>query len=382
MKAAFFASAVVLILAGCGADGVDPSSSPGHTAVTDTVLITVADTIGVLMGDTLLEFGNITDASMTPRGNLFILDGLKARLGIYSPEGDFIRFVGRYGSGPGEYQYPKSFALMDDGSMVVSDWGAIATTFLDAELEFDTLLAGYPAIAPDRIVPCPGGSYVGMSLEYSLENGEPAGETFLARFGRSMAPRHIYAGFPMRFTVDEDGDLNVHTVGMAWDTARDGSVCLAQTCDSIWAFTLFDPSGEELFTMEKEWEKVPKTEEELAEGVYHESLSTSEESGNSMNRNREYENQPRYWNAISSINIDDSNRIWVGQGWTDHPVFEVYDFQGELLFVAEIRELNGTSGFSYCFHNGFIAFDTAPEDYPKVYLLAGEVLVPFPGNEL
>ena len=88
-----------------------------------------------------------------------------------------------------------------------------------------------------------------------------------------------------------------------------------------------------------------------------------------MNRGRLYDNQPRYWNAVRSINIDDRNRIWVGHGWTDHPVFEVYDFQGELLFVAEIKELNGTSGFSYCFHNGFIAFDTEPEDYPKVYLL-------------
>ena len=54
---------------------------------------------------------------------------------------------------------------------------------------------------------------------------------------------------------------------------------------------------------------------------------------------------------------------------TTHPVFEVYDFQGELLFVAEIKDLNGTRGLSYCFHNGFIAFDTQPEDYPKVYML-------------
>ncbi len=36
------------------------------------------------MGDTLLEFGNITDAGLTPWNELYILDGLKGRLG-FSP---------------------------------------------------------------------------------------------------------------------------------------------------------------------------------------------------------------------------------------------------------------------------------------------------------
>ncbi len=370
MKSSILTTMAILAVIACGTG--EPAETTLESSYPDTVVVTVLDTVGVLMGDSLREFGNITDASLVPDGRLLILDGLKARIGVFSPEREFLEFVGRPGSGPGEFQYPRSFALMDDGSLVVSDWGAIAVTFLHGDMSFDTLLTSYSAIPPDRITPCPDGSYVGMSLEHRVENGEPVGDTFLARFGRSEEPGVVYCSYPMRFSLDEDGDLNVHTVGITWDTSDDGSVAVAQTCDSIWAFTAFGPSGEELFSVEKDWERVPKSEEELAEGLYHESLSTSEESGNSMNRDRLHDGQPLYRNAIGSVDIDDMNRIWVGQDWTDHPTFEVYDFQGELLFVAVIPELEGTDGISYCFDNGFIAFDTAPVDYPKVYILEVE----------
>ena len=367
MKHVIFTAMTVLAVTACSSG--EPSEASRGSVSPDTVVVSVSDTVGVLMGDSLREFGNITDASLVPDGRLLVLDGLKARIGVFSPEGDFLEFVGRPGSGPGEFQYPKSFALMDDGSLVVSDWGAIAVTFLHGDMSFDTLLTSYSAIPPDRITPCPDGSYVGMSLEHRVENGEPVGDTFLARFGRSADPEVVYCSYPMRFSVDEDGDLNVHTVGITWDTAGDGSVAVAQTCDSVWAFTAFGPSGEELFSVEKEWVPVPKSEEELMEGAYHESLSTSTESGSSMNRDRLYDGQPQYRNAIAAIEIDEEDRIGVAQGWTDSPTFEVYDFQGELLFVAVIPEISGVDGLGYCFDNGFIAFDTAPEDYPKVYML-------------
>lgn len=366
-----FAISAVLLLAACKTGNDVPQAETVNEP--DTLFIEVVDTVGVLMGDSLLEFGNITDASFTPDGRLLVLDGLKARLVVLDGEGCVLETVGRAGSGPGEYQYPRSFALMSDGGMVISDWGSISTTILDGDLEFDTLINSYGSIPPDGIVPFPGGQYVGMSLEHSIVDDEPAGDTFLARFGRSEEPLHVYCSYPMRFSVDQDGDLNVHTVGMTWDTSAEGLLAVAQTCDSIWAFTVYSAQGAELFTVERDWEKVPKSEEELADGAYHESLTTSEETGNSMNRDRLYDDQPQYRNAISSVEIDDENRIWIGQGWTDHPSFEVYDLNGELLFTAVIPELEGAGGRGFCFDNGYLAYDTAPDDYPKVFVLDSDL---------
>ncbi|MBD3370667.1 6-bladed beta-propeller [Candidatus Fermentibacteria bacterium] len=356
------------IIVACGGPGSPgPASDEGGTI--DTLRISVVDTIGVMMGDSSYVFGNVTDATRTPDGEIYVLDGLRCRLSVYSPEGIFQRSVGRKGSGPGEYQYPKSFALMSDGSVVICDWGGISVTHLTPELEFDTLITGYRHIAPDRLVPFPDGSYVGMTLRHSVENGQPVGSTYVARFDRSTQPELVYCGYPMTFSLGDDGDLNVHTVLLRWDTGPDGSVYVAIGCDSVWAFTGYGPEGDTLVTVFKPWERVAKTEEELEEGLLHESLSTGRESGTSVNRDRRYENVPRYHNAIGSIDVDDQGRIWVGRGWTDVPTFDVYSPRGNLLFVATVPALEDVDGLSYCFDNGYLAFDEQPEDYPKVYLL-------------
>lgn len=360
------ALAAACLAAACGNGGPGPSDGE---APADTLEVAVVDTVGVMMGDSAYVFGNITDASLSDDGMLYVLDGLRCRLGIYSSEGEHIEFVGRKGSGPGEYQYPRSFALMDDGSIAVCDWGGISVTHLTPQFEVDTVLTGYRHIAPDRIAPMPDGGYVGMSLTHRVEDGGPAGENFVARFGRSEEPEVVYCSYPMRFTQAPDGDLNVHTAALTWDTGPDGSVWTAAVSDSIWAFTGYTASGDTITTVSRPWEKAEKTEEELAEGYEHESLSTSTESGNEVRRDRRYQGIPRFHNAITDIAVDGQGRIWVASGHTEVPTFDVYDPRGQRLFAARIPELDNSDGLEYCFDHGMIGFDTQPEDYPKVYML-------------
>ncbi len=118
-----------------------------------------------------------------------------------------------------------------------------------------------------------------------------------------------------------------------------------------------------------EWTRVEKTEEELEEGLVHESLSTSTGSGSSVNRDRRYEGIGLYREAISDLEVDGQGRIWVAQGWTEVPTFEVYDGDGSLLFVATISALENEQGLAYCFDHGMLGFDTQPDDYPKVYMM-------------
>lgn len=358
---------ISLVLYACG--GEEAPSETADASI-DTLTVSITDTIGVMMGDSSLVFGKITDATHTQDGRIYILDGIQSRISVFSSAGELLDEVGRNGSGPGEYQYPRSFALLENGKLVVCDWGGIAVTYLEPDLQFDTLITGYTHIAPDRITPGTDDSYVGMTLTHSVEDGEPVGDTHIARFGRDTEPELVYGSYPMRFSVDQDGDLNVHTVALNWDTGPDGSVVVAPSNDSTWSFTKYSLEGDSLFTVSRDWERVPKSQEEIEEGIVHETLSTSRESGNSVNRDRLIENIPRYRNAVTAVEVDDMGRIWIGQGWTDMPVFEVYDETGqELLFVAEIPELEGTRRLAYCFDNGFLAYDEEPVDYPKVYLL-------------
>ena len=364
-----YAIAAVAAACICAACGNGSPGSSAEEAAADTLEIAVVDTVGIMMGDSAYVFGNITDAALSEDGDLYVLDGLRCRLGIYSPDGEHREFVGRQGAGPEEYQYPRSFALADDGSVVVCDWGGISVTHLTPDLALDTILTGYSHIAPDRIVPTSDGDYVGMSLTHRVEEGAPAGENFIARFGRSEEPEVVYCSYPMRFSRGPDGDLNVHTTALTWDTGPDGSVWVAVVSDSTRAFTGYTASGATIAAVSEPWQRREKTEEELAEGYEHETLSTSAESGNAVRRNRRFEDIPRYHNAISDIEVDDRGRIWVAAGHTEVPTFDVYDSRGQRLFVARIPGLENEEGLAYCFDHGMIGFDTQPEDYPRVYVL-------------
>lgn len=39
-------------------------------------------------------------------------------------------------------------------------------------------------------------------------------------------------------------------------------------------------------------------------------------------------------------------------------------------FIVSIPDLDGVRGLEFPLRNGLLAYDSAPDDYPKVYLLA------------
>ncbi len=73
--------------------------------------------------------------------------------------------------------------------------------------------------------------------------------------------------------------------------------------------------------------------------------------------------------AISGLFVDDRDNIWVAQGYTAVPTFEIYSPAGELEGYAVIPELEGVTQLRYCLKNGMLAFDYGPVDYPKIYVL-------------
>lgn len=362
-----------LIAAGCGGEENGQAPSANEPAALDTVLISVADTIGVMMGDSAYVFGNITEAELAPDGRIYVLDGLLARLSVYSPEGELLSTSGRRGSGPGEYLYPRSMALLDDGSLVVSDWPGATITYLHSDLSCDTLLAGFGQLSPHGVDPLPDGRYIGGNLEYRMGDGVPEGDLYIARYGRAVEPEKILWRWPLTIVIEEhDGeqDVYVYNAETVRDTGPDGTIYMAISSDTTWSFAGFTPEGDTLIAVEKPWEPVAKSQREMEEGEYSESLSWNDEGGSSISRSRIREGISPWRTAITSLDVDHRGRIWVGQGWTDAPAFEVYSPEGDLLFVAKLPELEGTEGIHYDMGEaGIIGYDTQPMDYPKVYLL-------------
>lgn len=376
-RALLAATLVMTLLAACGeGGGPRQRAEAAPDTGTDTLRIEVVDTLGVMMGDSAYVFGNITEAEVAPDGRIYVLDGLLTRVCVYSRHGEFLESAGRRGSGPGEFLYPRSMALYHDGSMVISDWPGATITYLKPDLAFDTLLSGFGQLSPHAVDPLPDGGYIGGDLEYRMGDDGPEGDLYVARYGRGVEPEKILWRWPLTIVTEEHGgerDVYVYNAETVRDTGPDGTVYMAISSDTTWSFAGFTPDGDTVLSVEREWEPVPKTAGELEEGEYSESLSWSDEGGSSISRGRRTEGISPWRTAISSLDVDHMGRIWVGQGWTDAPTFEVYSPQGELLFVASVPGLEDTEGIQYAVgEGGMVGYDTEPMDYPKVYLLRPE----------
>ena len=358
-----------LVLVACGSNENIPEAEETESAV-DTLSFSLVDTIGVLVGDTLREFGSIADIDISHDGNIMVLDAMKGKITVFSPLDEFIEIIGRHGSAPGEFQYPTGFAELTDGTIIVADFAGASLRFFDENHTFSHSLDGFYPIPPLFPSPGPDGTYYAGSMTFRANEDSPIpeGESFLGLYGTETEPEIVLFSHPLEITIGADGDVNVDNTMAYWDTDSEGNIYWAVSDDSTYVVIGMNPLGETILEISKEWERVEKTEEELEQEIYSEGLSRTDEGESTVNRNQITDPYP-YHLAISGLYLDTEDRIWVQQGYTSTPTFEVYSTNGELLHIVTIPALEGVKQLGFCFKGGSLAFDIAPEDYPKIYLL-------------
>ena len=79
--------------------------------------------VGSLSGEVWEQFGMVFQVGFDAAGNLYLLDIYSTRVVVVDPEGGFGGVIGRPGDGPGEFSFPRSLAVMPDGTVVVGDTG-------------------------------------------------------------------------------------------------------------------------------------------------------------------------------------------------------------------------------------------------------------------
>ena len=370
MKITVIAFSLILFAAACGTPDEPQVTGP---APADTLVLSVTDTIGVLMGDSTLMFGSISGACYHPDGTILILDAMKACLKVFSPDCELLAEHGRNGSGPGEYQYPRYFAVLADSSIAIADWGVNTVTILNPDYSYRETIEGFYPIAPAYICPGRGSSFVagGMKLQPSDSEAGYDGSTFVGLWDGGSESTVEYTSFPLDIQVESNGEsvsVNVDNVDATLTTDIYGNVYVAVRTDSTYRIDRYTPEGVPDLTIEQEWTRIAKNEDELQEEVLIESHSRHDDGSTSAHMTTVEDVYP-WKNAISTLNTDDNGNLWVGQGYTSMPVFNVYDTRGELIRVVSIPGLDGVRGLEFSLRNGLLAFDSAPEDYPKVYLL-------------
>ena len=152
--------------------------------------------IGTLRGESWEMFGGIQQVAFDGDGNLYVFDGLGSMTGpgnvrmlvsgevrvlVFDPSGTFVREFGSSGEGPGEFNRPSGYAVLPDGTTVVSDAGHGAYQLFDASGNFMRMVrAGDESRGPSgSIAPDPRGGGIfsggfGRSVDIRFSSGDNA----------------------------------------------------------------------------------------------------------------------------------------------------------------------------------------------------------------
>lgn len=187
--------------------------------------------IGVLDGEDWEMLATVMHVDFDGNGNLYIVDGSGGmslgdgtrvlglgsggtRVLIFDASGNFLREFGTSGEGPGEFNMPAGFAVLRDGTTVVSDFGHSAYQLFDANGAFLRMVRGSRGDAPG-----------GVSSNLLAD---PRGNAvFTGRFGNIavMSLGGSDAGPPTSRPITRLGlagaDVRTDTVAAAWLPPRE-----------------------------------------------------------------------------------------------------------------------------------------------------------------
>lgn len=366
-KLKFIVSTYLLLvsMAGCGID-VDATL----VNEVDSLRLVPVDTIGVLMGDSTEMFGNIFDAALLPSGELVVVDLLKRCVSVFDSRGQFIRQIGRSGSGPGEFQHAPTFVLWLPGSELIairedvtSDWLTYSAQgeFIDRRDLTENMIMDIVFLDDSTAVYYTMGvEWNTLDVSYSVQcmdtdTGEPVSDILF--YERPMEPSSDFIPGYVMLAADGNGNL-----------------FLSRANSQYWSVEVYSRDGELLNTLEKtdvtEREHVilPESAEDtpVIPGIEPFTIMTTGENGLSMMKTT---NLPEDHPIISALAIDSEGRLWSRRGGFPGNTWDISDTEGNIIAVVDVTLPDSVCHNLIVNSNGFIAIDNRSSDFHRVYIM-------------
>lgn len=329
--------------------------------------ISVTDSIGVELGDSNYVFGQIAAVDWTPDGSIAVLDLKRCVILIYDSEGNYQRTIGHPGSGPGEFLLPSAMTFREsDGSLAVADAMAAKIQLFDSTGAPTGQIEGFFPTVPIQIMAVDSASIVGMKPEFEQNEDGMFMGFLLARWeGTDIEPSVVYRSEMSPF---DPTNIAESMKGLFFsDVAADGRVFLAPMSSEEYLVEGYEPDGTLFLTIERPYDPVPKTEEEIAEETaFVEERMTASGTPPEMIA---WEPEP-FKASIGSIMVAPDDRIWVRRGWVNEVVFDVFDLGGNLVETVTVDYPGDTEYWSVTAgEEGFLAFDSNPDNWSRVFML-------------
>ncbi len=356
----------IMILTRCGSDE-EPPELP-HIEYK----LVITDSIGVETGDANYILGWPVSLTHSPDGNIVFVDRMKHAAFMYTPEGEFIRSIGREGEGPGEFHMPAGLAFYPDGSLLISDQDGIA--LFNSNYVFMNQMT-WPLIAPSIITALDGGRFVGIESTPRPEENKIMWVSTLARWGwdGDEDPSVEYFSVEFEWAVESVNDFSRSRESTIYCcAASNGRVFYSQSSIDEFVIHGCEPDGTSFLHIEDEnVHRVRKSEDELQAEIDNFTSFFNRMTGGSP-RDIPIEPDP-YKRTLLGMFIDGEERLWVRLGCYPGIVFRVYEMSGEILFHAKVEydgnPLDLISWKITVDEHGFLGHDTSHDQYQRVYML-------------
>lgn len=212
-------------------------------------------------------FGVLSGIAADAAGNIYLLDAQLNEVMVFSPDGAYLRSIGREGEGPGEFQRPADMFLTTDGNIAVVQRmpGKIVLLTPDGKPAGNFPVpeaadGGFQMFAGGRLA---GESVVLATMQFQRLDDGMKEVSALIGVNRSGARTAEYLAMnnTRNFAnmVFNERDLNLNT--LVWDAAMDGSVYISDDFDA-YRIKIFDPSGALKRVVEREYVLRERSEEE------------------------------------------------------------------------------------------------------------------------
>ncbi len=351
-----------LLVLACGGSGERAEKAP--EAAPDTLQLVPVDTIGAEMGDSAYVFGMVLSAEVDRAGRTLALDPQSCRLCVYGPDGAFLGSAGGRGAGPGELQFPMDFAVLDDGGVVITDMQSGRLSFYGADLEHRGSLQGFFPTPPMFLTGFADSHFVASDVSVNLEGERPSVSSRVGIWSPDSAgPERVLMSMQRPAMMEPDPHEPMEELTVA---SADSLVFVGYRSVDRFLVEVYDSAGNLVNAIDRPWERMEKTPEEMEAGGMAISITRTTDGGSSTEA-RPNEDVVPWRNAIRQVAAGPGGRLWVQLGSRPfRPTFEVYDPEsGELLFVA-VADSSLADGRISISPGGFVHFNPDPEDYPKL----------------
>lgn len=371
----YVASAVVLIigmvLLGCSGSEENASVTEESNLTGAVHLELITDySIGIELGDTNYVFGQIVEAYLNENGDVLVLDMSTMNVRKFSSVGEFVGSAGRQGTGPGEFQRPRGMTVLGNSDFIVSDMAGGVICVFDDSLNWKENITGFFPRPPFTVRSAGDSAFVGMLPAFDREEGLSGYS--IVRMDNSSEPVTVYDEEMRTFDPSLIGPLGAEK-NPIFTSDNTGHVFIAEPGTDVIRITGYSQAGETFLSIRESIEKVEKTQEELAqEQAEFEEFSTRRGSHGGRMSGMELSFDPvLYRRSVTDLGVDSEDRLWVRLGTYRYPFWNIYNFEGELLFTAslEIDDPDIDYMVVRINENGAVAWIPDPITWPRVLVL-------------